>query len=1173
MITRRNNSSKLIDRKSRRRLLLLLSLLGVMGLIPLSISGRATGSGGGCGAETDVEQTSSRLTLGAGPSVLCTAGTADCNGTCWPTGGSAHIGDGKCDAGIVRENWNCEAHGWDGGDCSALRVPAQGHARLWLGGKGLGSEGLDYFKKSYALTKSEITNANCYSDVRTPDISANNEWVHACAWKTAQETADENIDNYGNNLLNYLQNTSDVRNIEKAFMRLMVTYHAKNFDSSAAGRHSVDEYRDSAIAWVETLAATPTCVYSALNPFAEGAKNEDDEAAPKYDFQIYSVYTYSETTVPSSTYIYRSSAGIYYAGKDVHVLDESGNALNAEKLTPARQKSVWSRCSSILLTLAVAYDWLYDDLDDEQRKTLRNRILAEVLAFDKEYLFDLTNPSWVSGQATSECTGANEASCDKTIKCCRDFEGYSDKNHWSNCHKYNAMFTETCPVSCTTAACINTCSLTKAGRERLSQNSNMVQSAALGTAALVIHDGIMADVAAGDADPDSVTNLKTALKHADLMAQTLLNKVAQDGANTEGMGYWSYGLGALLRYLDARRTMLGDISGFDSAWLANSENFYQRMRHPNGHLANLDDSIYWGGNASGIFGLLAKISQSSSKQRLAWQGSGPWNNPALQRPVWALLWYDLSLVAATNTAVLPTLSKFHHFEERGLLSFRSDWQDESAMHLLVQGGTPIGGHQHPAAGHFVLFGKKQHLVTGQGRTSVSHTAAHNTLLIDGYGQHGNGADMAQPPPKEDAAEAKVLTFQNGGHDSAITTLDLTGMYSYEVDKYDDDWAEEWKGYTSGFDAYTDTSVTEVLRSFVWLGGDAILIHDTVTASEPVDVHWKLHNRAFQSGFTDSTKRHSNPSGTTEMEYYDCNVAVDEKTNLYKYEDSLGATYGLKLSSTKIKTNASSVESEIIESEITESEITESTVYQQFSTGSLKPVVDPDCDKDANQILLNTDDSSEATITVDNATLSVTAYDGNAMEVLASPSGSGSTIRGYHLSRSKKESATAEFTTWLLPSTEGAGATAKVSQVEPTNGVGDVFTIDFVDGREALVLAGKSGSELSTSSASLTGHIGLVEKNSRGDVTSVQLAHGTKLTSSGIVYLSSNAGVSFSASLDYAPTQLTGTVTVSKPTEIQIYVGLVRPRSVRLSGVSTLFSRVGVKMISLTVNKSGKLNIR
>jgi hypothetical protein len=1076
----------------------LITAVCALGLLPAALSGLATGSGGGCGPQMEIESTSSRLSTGA-----------------------------------------------------------PGHARLWLG-----SEGLNYFKKSYALTKGSIIGADCYGERLTPPISADNEWVHACAWKTAQESADGNlappVTNPGayRSALDFLQTTGDARNIESAMLALMVTYFAQNADAEAGGAYAASVYRDSAIRWINDLMATPTCVYSAYDPF--------DESLP--EFQIYSVYTYSVDPnsvdpKPTSTYIYKSRTGAFFGSGSSPTLlvDDSGAPfdLDEDKLVPARQKSEWSRCSSFLMTLAVSYDWFHDELTTAQRKALRERILAEVIAFDKEYLFDLTDPSWIYGQATVEGD-------DNTIKPCRDFEGKHWNDNWANCHKDNAMFTETCSPSCSTAACLSTCSLTKPGRERLSQNSNMWQSAAMGTAALVIRDGVVAD-AEDEGDGTSLASLDTALSHADVMVQMLLNKNAQDGATTEGMGgYWSYGLGAVLRYLDARRTLLGDTSGFNSDWIKNSENFYQRMRHPNGQFVNFDDSVYWGNDASGIFGLLAKVSGSSSMQRLAWQGSGPWRYAQLQRPVWALLWYDLSLAAATDTAVLPTLDKTHHFEDRGLLSFRSDWQDPSAMHMVVQGGTPIGGHQHGGAGHFTLFGKKQHLVTDQGRTPVTHAFAHNTLLINGYGQHGNGADMAEAPPKDSEASSKVVSFQNGAHDAATTTLDLTGMYTYD----------KFKIYGTNYDAFTDTPVTEVLRSFVWLGGEAILIHDTVKASQAVKVDWKLHSRAFAPGFTDPLKRHNDSNGkaaaTAEMEYYDCNVLV-HSSGRYQYSD--GTTqYGIELSPGEITTN----------DDDDGAEITASAVYRQLSSGSIVPVLDttnsycaadPKSASAANPIVLNAADSSEATITAGAATLLVRAYDGNAMKVLASPSGDGSTVRGYHLSRSKENSDTAEFTTWLVPSsTEDAAAPAKVVKVAETT-VGKAFKVSFSDGRESLVLAGQTGSSLSTGYGSLTGHVGLIQKSSTGGgVDGIQLTHGTKLVSGGNVYLLSLDGSSFSASLQFSTLEISGSISVSQPTKIRIYVGTKRPRSVRVNGRRVAFSRVSTKSISLTASESGALRI-
>jgi len=111
-----------------------------------------------------------------------------------------------------------------------------------------------------------------------------------------------------------------------------------------------------------------------------------------------------------------------------------------------------------------------------------------------------------------------------------------------------------------------------------------------------------------------------------------------------------------------------------------------------------------------------------------------------------LLWYDPSL-EAQSPAALPTL---HHFEDMGIVSARTGWQGDEAL-LVFKCGPPLGheaagkfdydpgsGHVHPDANHFVLFGAGEWLLRDEGY-AWKQTDHHNTLLIDGRGQFGEGA--------------------------------------------------------------------------------------------------------------------------------------------------------------------------------------------------------------------------------------------------------------------------------------------------------------------------------------------------------------------------------------------------------------------------------------------------
>jgi hypothetical protein len=110
-----------------------------------------------------------------------------------------------------------------------------------------------------------------------------------------------------------------------------------------------------------------------------------------------------------------------------------------------------------------------------------------------------------------------------------------------------------------------------------------------------------------------------------------------------------------------------------------------------------------------------------------------------------LIWHDPA-VAPRSPRDLPTL---RHFIDMGIVSARTGWAgDESLVvfkcgpfigHKAIQTFCydPGGGHTHPDAGHFVLFGNGEWLIRDDG-VGPKWTSRHNTLLIDGVGQLGEG---------------------------------------------------------------------------------------------------------------------------------------------------------------------------------------------------------------------------------------------------------------------------------------------------------------------------------------------------------------------------------------------------------------------------------------------------
>ena len=224
-----------------------------------------------------------------------------------------------------------------------------------------------------------------------------------------------------------------------------------------------------------------------------------------------------------------------------------------------------------------------------------------------------------------------------------------------------------------------------------------------------------------------------------------------DGASHEGVGYWEYGVEYLLKFMDPARTYL-DTDLYDSAWWRNTAMYGQYLALPrsawksNNCIVDLADCPrgHWYGPEYLLRGL-ARHFRDSHAQWLAQQIDEA--DVASRGASWLnLVWFDPT-VAPKPPGDLPTL---RHFEDMGIVSTRTGWTGDESLVVFKCGPflgheamdrftyDPGGGHVHPDANHFVLFGGGEWLVRDDGY-HPKWTGQHNTLLINGRGQLGEGA--------------------------------------------------------------------------------------------------------------------------------------------------------------------------------------------------------------------------------------------------------------------------------------------------------------------------------------------------------------------------------------------------------------------------------------------------
>ena len=234
-----------------------------------------------------------------------------------------------------------------------------------------------------------------------------------------------------------------------------------------------------------------------------------------------------------------------------------------------------------------------------------------------------------------------------------------------------------------------------------------------------------------------------------------MEALGSDGASHEGVGYWEYGVEYLLKFMHVARERLG-VDLYQHDWWRNTARYPLCLSLPrqawtrSNSIVDIADCPrgHWYGPDYLLRGL-AREYRDPQAQWLAWESAAadvtsagaPWLN---------LVWYDPA-VPATPPDGLPTL---HNFNDMDIVSARSDWSGEESLVVLKCGPfighkaleefdyDPGGGHVHPDANHFVLFGAGAWLVRDDGYRS-KWTGQHNTLLVDGRGQLGEGEQWFQ----------------------------------------------------------------------------------------------------------------------------------------------------------------------------------------------------------------------------------------------------------------------------------------------------------------------------------------------------------------------------------------------------------------------------------------------
>jgi len=229
-----------------------------------------------------------------------------------------------------------------------------------------------------------------------------------------------------------------------------------------------------------------------------------------------------------------------------------------------------------------------------------------------------------------------------------------------------------------------------------------------------------------------------------------MDALGDDGASHEGVGYWGYGVEYMLKFMDLARSLLG-VEMYDHPWWRNTADYRLYLSLPRGAWTRRSNVVDIAdcprGNWYGPDYLLRRLAGEYRDGVAQWL-AGEVDRANVDSPEarWLnLVWHDEAL-QEKPPGTKPSL---RHFADMDIVSARSGWGGGESLVVLKCGPyigheameafsyDPGGGHVHPDANHFVLFGNGEWLIRDDGYRA-KWTGQHNTLLVAGRGQLGEG---------------------------------------------------------------------------------------------------------------------------------------------------------------------------------------------------------------------------------------------------------------------------------------------------------------------------------------------------------------------------------------------------------------------------------------------------
>lgn len=348
--------------------------------------------------------------------------------------------------------------------------------------------------------------------------------------------------------------------------------------------------------------------------------------------------------------------------------------------------------------------------------------------------------------------------------------------------------------------------------------------------------------AAGFALYDEVEEAENWLRQAYNIFNEAFQICGNDGSSTEGHQYYGLMTEFQMHFDKMAKELLGRNFYEESEWLKNMGNFILYCTLPDFTAGNCvmrygdtsGDDYHGHGPTYQMFNVASEYREPHFQwlalemldrgigiiQGAVWSNRMGWSN---------LLWYDEKLTP-TPPDSLPT---FRHFEDTDWVTSRSDWGSDAimigfkcgpfhghAVQELYNNMTGfhqiVNGHGHPDVNHFNIYAYGKWFAKDDGYSKPKWTEYHNTILVNGHGQLGEGTKYFDRTPVFNAkATSRIIKVKS---DSTFDYIIGDAQNIYEP----------------------AAGLQKFFRHIVYIKPNIILILDDLKANKPSRFEWLMH---------------------------------------------------------------------------------------------------------------------------------------------------------------------------------------------------------------------------------------------------------------------------------------------------------------------------------------------